>query len=346
MKLPYADGDIFAIPLGDGRTTPAMIVASDYRLVILRVFDVDGGTVATLRVSSDAIHALRWRRIDHGDVRLPVEAENREWMHAARAERIAGSRLGVALPIVERARFLEVRDGALPAIEELDGDTTLAWSTRLATHTLERIGDLVARKPTLRVRLTNAAVEQLAHLATWPLERLAIDGTCARMPTMESVRELDLFCAMPVRHFPRITKLRVYGRQTFDLRELLAPASLTHAELTSVHVEHPNRLLNCPALRTLRFSHANGLGKARHLALPQIQTLELDYVGELSEIAALGEMQQLEQLQLRGFWQHEIPEMEWLFAMRQLKRATIDIGGRRKNIELYRRANWAYPWPL
>jgi hypothetical protein len=27
-------------------------------------------------------------------------------------------------------------------------------------------------------------------------------------------------------------------------------------------------------------------------------------------------------------------------------RAEIDIGGRRKNVELNRRARWAYPWPL
>jgi hypothetical protein len=29
-----------------------------------------------------------------------------------------------------------------------------------------------------------------------------------------------------------------------------------------------------------------------------------------------------------------------------LIRAEIDIGGRRKNVELYRRAHWAHPWPF
>ena len=346
MKLPYKLGDIFAVPLGDGRTTRAMIVACEHRAVVLRVFDADDRTIATLRVSDDAIVLHRWKRVAPGTVRLPVEAENRYWMHAAAAERIAASRLGVVLALGSRARVLEVRDGVVPDPHEIDGDTTLTWSTLLETATLERIGDVVAAKPLLRVRLASAAVAQMQHLATWPLTRLAIADTCDRVPTMQHVRELDLFAGVPLQSFPRVEKLRVYGRHAFDLRDLITLPNLRHVELSCVEAMHPNLLLNCPALRTLRLSRTTGVSKARHVALPQVQTLELDHVGELAEIAALGEMPAVEQLLLRGFWQHAIPEMEWLLVMRALKRAEIDIGGRRKNVELYRKANWAYPWPL
>ncbi len=57
-------------------------------------------------------------------------------------------------------------------------------------------------------------------------------------------------------------------------------------------------------------------------------------------------LQKLEQLELDGLWQFDVPDVEPLLAMPALVRAKVDIGGRRKNVELYKRARWAYPWPF
>ena len=122
--------------------------------------------------------------------------------------------------------------------------------------------------------------------------------------------------------------------------------NLEHLELNGVALRRASRFLNCPSLHTLRLSRTTGLEKARHVALPQLRSLALENVGELTELSVLGEMPALEQLELHGFWQHDLGEMEWLLAMHRLKRVAVDVGGRRKNLELYRRADWAYPWPL
>ncbi len=53
----------------------------------------------------------------------------------------------------------------------------------------------------------------------------------------------------------------------------------------------------------------------------------------------------LEQLELLDLWQLELGDVMPLCELPHLVRAQIDVGGRRKNVELYRRAAWAYPWP-
>ena len=336
MKLPYRAGDFFALPLGDGSFTRAQIVAVEHRVVLV---DVAG---RILRASDDALMHHRWRRIAHAKPPVSAIAENAYWMHSARAEREFATSLGVAVPKRSATRVLEVRDDAIP--DAAAAGTTLSWSAPLKR--LDAIAGFVAADPTIRIRVQDDAARQVADMQSWRIAALSIAGPCTALPVMSNVRKLALLDVAPLQSFPFVTHLRVVHRGAFDARELLAMPNLEHLELSGVALVHQARFINCPSLRTLRVSRTTGLEKARHVALPQLQTLCLDHTGELAELRVLSEMQALEQLELLGFWQHDLSDVHWLLEMRTLKRAEIDIGGRRKNIELYRRADWAYPWPF
>jgi hypothetical protein len=101
-----------------------------------------------------------------------------------------------------------------------------------------------------------------------------------------------------------------------------------------------------PALRALRLAWISTPVDLRELVTLPLQTLHLEELRELRGVEGLARLTQLQQLEMLGFWQLTLAYVEPLLAHRNLVRAEIDIGGRRKNVELYKRANWAYPWPF
>jgi hypothetical protein len=101
-----------------------------------------------------------------------------------------------------------------------------------------------------------------------------------------------------------------------------------------------------PALRALRLAWIMTPIDLRALEALQLEALSLEELRDVRGIDALARMPTLQQLEMLGFWQLTLAEALPLVALRNLLRAEIDIGGRRKNLELYKRANWAYPWPF
>jgi hypothetical protein len=101
-----------------------------------------------------------------------------------------------------------------------------------------------------------------------------------------------------------------------------------------------------PTLRALRLAWISTPVDLRELAALPLHTLHLEELRELRGIEALARFAALQQLEMLGFWQLTLADVEPLLVHRNLVRAEIDIGGRRKNVELYKRANWAYPWPF
>ena len=139
--------------------------------------------------------------------------------------------------------------------------------------------------------------------------------------------------------------LRIAGRgRALDPRELaqqyprLEVLECSDVALTSL--EFPR------SLRALRLSRIETPVDVRELALLPLHTLALEHLRHAIGIEALARWNSLEQLEMLGFWQLELEDAMPLLALPRLVRAEIDIGGRRKNVELYRRANWAYPWPF
>jgi len=101
-----------------------------------------------------------------------------------------------------------------------------------------------------------------------------------------------------------------------------------------------------PTLRALRLAWISTPVDLRELAARNLDALHLEALRELRGIDALSRYTSLRQLEMLGFWQLTLRDVEPLPALRNLVRAEIDIGGRRKNVELYKRASWAYPWPF
>ncbi len=139
--------------------------------------------------------------------------------------------------------------------------------------------------------------------------------------------------------------LRIAGRgRSLDPRELTRDYPLLEVlECSGVALTS----LDFPrSLRALRLVRIETPVDARAFAALPLHTLALEQLRELRGVEALAQCNSLEQLELHGFWQLELENVMPLLALRNLVRAEIDIGGRRKNVELYKRANWAYPWPF
>jgi hypothetical protein len=136
--------------------------------------------------------------------------------------------------------------------------------------------------------------------------------------------------------------LRVAQRgMTLDPRELppdLEVLDCSHVALTSLQFP--------PTLRALRLAWISVPLDLRELEALNLHTLHLEELRYLRGVDALGRLGSLRQLEMLGFWQLTLHDVEPLLAHPHLVRAEIDIGGRRKNVELYKRANWAYPWPF
>lgn len=99
-------------------------------------------------------------------------------------------------------------------------------------------------------------------------------------------------------------------------------------------------------LRALRLAWIATPVDLRELAVLNLQTLHLEELREVRGVDALARFTTLQQFEMLGFWQLTLEDVKPLLDLRNLLRAEIDIGGRRKNVELYKRADWAYPWPF
>ncbi len=130
---------------------------------------------------------------------------------------------------------------------------------------------------------------------------------------------------------------------TLEPREL---ARFPHLEVLDCSGIAFTSLAFPPTLRALRLARISTPVDLRELEVLPLQALHLEELHELRGVEALARLQSLQQLEMLGFWQLRLDDVLPLLPHRNLVRAEIDIGGRRKNVELYKRANWAYPWPF
>ncbi len=292
----------------------------------------------SLRVGDGALVLHRWPAIRARDRVAHQAVENTAWISPARAERIVAERLGL-LPFSEPAIVVrDLRDGDTPA------GTILTWRRALDRATLGAVAHYVEENPETEVRLYGTAVQQLPGIAEWRLRRLRVAGAVPANVRMESVRELHLEAAPDVasaaRSFPNVRALRIASRAPrFDARSI---AHLDLRALDCCDVAEITGLRFLPGLRALRIART---AVAPDLDGLNLETLALDHT-HLESLEVLAHMPALVQAELRGFWQLRIADARVLLAMPNLLRTAIDIGGRRKNIEIYRDARWAYPWPF
>jgi hypothetical protein len=122
-----------------------------------------------------------------------------------------------------------------------------------------------------------------------------------------------------------------------NLRALEA-TGLRALELRDVAVD---RFDDVGALSQLRALRASAVERVRslsalsgHAHLRSLWLQRLPYLERLSDLLALPS---LESLELVGLWQFGMLEADVLYSLPRLARASIDIGGRRKNIEFTKR---------
>lgn len=122
-----------------------------------------------------------------------------------------------------------------------------------------------------------------------------------------------------------------------NLRALEA-TGLRALELRDVAVDRFEDVGALPRLRALRASAVERVrslsGLSGHARLRSLWLQRLPHLERLSDLLALPS---LESLELAGLWQFGMLEAEVLYSLPRLARAGIDIGGRRKNVEIDKR---------
>jgi hypothetical protein len=118
----------------------------------------------------------------------------------------------------------------------------------------------------------------------------------------------------------------------------LESTGLRALELRDVAVDRFDDVGALPQLRALRVSAVERVrslsGLSGHARLLSMWLQRLPHLERLSDLLALPS---LESLELAGLWQFGMLEAEVLYSLPRLARASIDIGGRRKNVEIDKR---------
>lgn len=370
MKRPYRPGDWFAIPLGDGRYAVGIVARGTRKAIAGYVFgDYFQGVPSQHQLAElDASRALwsgsfgdramvedRWPVIGghatFASNEWPLEPAYRRVFSPLVLERLVATG---ALPSHRRVvRDLHAEIDA-DALERLPDDTQLQWRSPPSSRSLEAVAAWIATRPHASVRLYGAALTSLAGFADMPQVRTLVVGQGdlpARLPVFAGVRRLELEQMLPaarlVRAFPGAVALRVAAADsTIDIAPLATLERLRVLDCSGGIVEGLGSLARMPGLAALRLSRTRGWSDVEAFAQTRIRALSLEHNVGLKSVASLARMSELEQLELRGLWQFNVDDMHWLAACGALRRATIDIGGRRKNVEIYRRAVWAAAWPF
>ncbi len=354
MKLPYRTGDSFELPLGTGVSVPATIAACDHHVVEIVVLD------RRLRVYDDALVLHRWRGNPHdvggGSEHTMCDRPKvgRTVVGPAHAERIVASWHGVAAFDEAPVTVYEMHDGIEREwLTTLPPWALLSWSRPLAPAALECLRTHIESGGKVRLRLHGPAAVQAEAFAGVAVGELTLAGPFSTQTRFNNVRELtldtplerlDLGAAFPNLHALHVTA----GAKSIDFAALAAVPQLemldcSHVSVVAGHGLEP--LARLRHLQSLRLARVDGLRSLCALErLPALHTLAVEHQ-HLDSLAPLPLCASLEQLELLGMWQYSIEDLAWVQALPRLLRAEIDIGGRRKNVELYRRARWAYPWP-
>jgi hypothetical protein len=348
VKLPYRSGDSFELPLGDGTFVHATISACHHHVVDITVAD------RALRVFDDALVLHRWHACKGEPHQGHPEHVEGPPVGPAHAERIVATWRSVAAFDDSPIAVYEMHDGVTDEwLASLPHAAWLAWSRPLEAGALAHLRTYAESTCSTRLRLHGPAAAQLDAFAGAPIHELALAGPFHTSLTFANVRELTLDTPFDghdlAQTFPNLRTLRIAaGAKRVDLSALGGLARLEVLDCSHVGLAQSDLepLAGLQTLRALRLARVDGLHVLRGLErMPALYALAIEHQ-HLDSLAPLPSCVSLVQLELQGMWQYTIDELAWLHALPRLVRADVDIGGRRKNLELYRRGRWAYPWPV
>ncbi|MBV8372676.1 MAG: hypothetical protein JOY69_05400, partial [Candidatus Eremiobacteraeota bacterium] len=126
-----------------------------------------------------------------------------------------------------------------------------------------------------------------------------------------------------------------------------AELRLSAVELRGARVTGIDALMGHSTLRALRLRAIAGVRSIEALAHhANLRVVALEALPYLDCLEALATLPQLESLVLDGLWQFSIAEAAVVGSLHRLKHLAIDIGGRRKNVEIARRLQTTKPPPF
>ena len=275
---------------------------------------------------------------------------------------------------------LSVRDVRSPiephAFDRVPDRVCLQWCKPLSDADLGAIESIVSAKADASVRLSGSAASQLNRLAEWAsLRRLRLESAYvpelpARLPAVLDL-ELDGIpanLASTLEAFSSVKTLRIRARGgSVNAPVLARAAGLEVLVLRDTALTSTAALRDLRALRVLDVESAtvDDADAAFGLALqelrlvnvepirtlaalrghPTLQTLALAGLIDVNDLSPIATIAGLESLDLRGFWQCAVDDVAFIASMASLRRLHLDIGGRRKNVEIYRRRSLAEPLP-
>lgn len=334
--------------------------------------------------SDRALFHHRWPRLGvppgFDAERWPVPPRGAEIASAARVEDVLARR-DVLRP---RACVRDLRSPVRPShLAVPDGARAIVqWRGALAPAELQAVAQTAAARPAhTAIRLYGAAAAQAGEIAAWAPASLALDARAlpSHLPAFAGVRELELTgvpdggLAPLLRAFPNLRSLRVAApageigvREFAGASQLNAlaiagaavkpsavGATLPHLrvlELRDVRVcgeRALDELLERAPLRALRLCRVTPLRSLAPLAgLRALDVLALQDLTAVDDLAPLHALQALRSLDVRGMWQLGVPDLGFVLDLPHLERLHVDIGGRRKNVELYKRRTLALPRPF
>jgi hypothetical protein len=356
VKKPYREGMWFDVPLGDGQRAAAVLLRDRHHVLDIAAYTPDGTPAWSGSVSDRGLLVQRWRRIDAlGSFTSPHHASTPRFLRTAHAERTIARACGVAVPkestlhVYDLGRELDVDS----ALRQTQGDTGVVaqWRSPLRAPHMREIGVYLSSEIGAAVRLYADAVEDLGRIRAYNVRDLALGAIPTSLPQMPTVQRLELEVPMPLAQvaeaFPNLRSLRIAARdQTIDVGSLSSLEYLRALDCSHVAIENWHAFAELTRLRALRIARIVDMRSVVPLLELPLETLSLEEQTSLDSLEPLVQMWTLEQIELRGLWQFNVDEMAWLYALPRLKRVTVDIGGRRKNAELYRRADWACAWPF
>ncbi len=171
----------------------------------------------------------------------------------------------------------------------------------------------------------------------------------AAVPALETL-QVDFggaaFDPSALSNVARLQRLSL-ARTTLCGRRAQSSPALQVLELRDVGAGGIDDMLRLPSLRALRL---RGIAKLRSVdALadhPNLRILALESLVHLDSLRVLSTLPRLESLDIAGLWQFSLSDVGVITSIKGLRRLAIDIGGRRKNVEIYKQMRLPKPPPF
>ncbi|MGA8534392.1 MAG: hypothetical protein WB615_09830 [Candidatus Tumulicola sp.] len=265
------------------------------------------------------------------------------------------------------------------ALTALPYDACLQWRRPLPAGDLARVVRWLSVRPNAALRLYGAACEQIETLAAGVFlpARLTLEAArlSASVPALPGVRDLALegtpadpaavLAAAPaletlqvdccggafdlavLANVPNLQRLSLAAARVGGVVPWPAAASLRAVELRNCNAASVAGVLALPGLRALRLSAIGRLRSIEALAgHASLRALCLESLVHLDSLQALATLPALESLDIAGLWQFSVAEAGFMTSMSGLRRLAVDIGGRRKNVEIYKKLQLPKPPPF